>query len=88
MSVLQGKTDQLHPFVVAYYTDTQRMIRDEHWKFVRYPEAQQSQLFDLQNDPSELRNLVAEPAHQDGRNKLDSALTAWLLENGDPNPEN
>ena len=88
MSVLQGKTDQLHPFVVAYYTDTQRMIRDEHWKFVRYPEAQQSQLFDLQNDPSELRNLVAEPAHQDRRSKLDSALTAWLLENGDPNPEN
>ena len=85
--VFQGKTDQLYPFVVAYYTDTQRAISDERWKFVRYPKARQTQLFDLQNDPLELHNLAAEPAHQDKRLKLDSALTAWLLENGDPNVE-
>jgi arylsulfatase A-like enzyme len=86
--VLQGRTDQLYPFVVAYFTDTQRMIRDGRWKFARYPKAEQTQLFDLQNDPLELRNLAPEPAHQDRRNKLDSALTTWLRENGDPNPEN
>ena len=86
--VFQGKTDQPYPFVVACYTDTQRAIRDERWKFVRYPKAKQWQLFDLQNDPLELHNLAAEPSHQDRRHKLDSALTAWLLENGDPNLEN
>ena len=84
MPVLLGKTDQLYPFVVACFTDTQRMIRDEQWKFIRYQKAKQSQLFDLKDDPLELRNLADDPAHQQTRNKLDAALTLWLRENGDP----
>lgn len=84
MPLLLGKTDQLYPFVVAHFTDTQRMIRDEQWKFIRYQKAKQSQLFDLKDDPLELRNLADDPAHQQTRNKLDAALTLWLRENGDP----
>lgn len=83
MPVVQRKTNQLYPFVIAYFTDTQRMIRDERWKLARYPKAQQTQLFDLQHDPLELRNLAADPAHQATRDKLDSALTRWLRDHGD-----
>ena len=85
--VLQGKTDQLYPFVVAYFTGTQRMIRDERWKFLSYPQARQTQLFDLKNDPLELNNLAADPAYQATRRDLELTLSRWLQERGDPDVE-
>jgi arylsulfatase A-like enzyme len=85
--VLQGKTDQLYPFVVAYFTGTQRMIRDERWKFVSYPQARQTQLFDLKNDSLELNNLAADPTYQATRRELELTLSRWLQERGDPDVE-
>ncbi len=41
------------------------------------------ELYDLENDPHEINNLAADPAHQDKLNELRSALFAWQLEVGD-----
>lgn len=40
-------------------------VREEAWKYTRYPEAEPpyEQLFDLEHDPRETRNLAADPAH-------------------------
>ena len=43
------------------YGTGQRAIRDDRWKLIRYPQVDRTQLFDLQSDPRELRNLADQP---------------------------
>lgn len=83
--LLRHQTDRVHDFVTGMFTDTQRMICDERWKFVLYPKANREQLFDLQTDPQELHDLSTDPAHQVKREDLKARLQARRLENGDPN---
>ena len=41
------------------FTDTMRAVRTSRWKLIRYPQTDQSQLFDLVADPHERHNLAA-----------------------------
>ena len=50
------------PELVFAYRDVQRAIRDDRWKLIRYPQINKTQLFDLQDDPYEMRNLAGQPA--------------------------
>ena len=47
------------------------------WKYVEWPEFDYQQLFNLKDDPGELRNLAADPAHAAQRSKMRDALIAW-----------
>jgi len=40
-------------------------ITDGRWKYIYYPEGPSEQLFDLEEDPSELHDLAGEDAHKD-----------------------
>ncbi|MBL9130425.1 MAG: sulfatase-like hydrolase/transferase [Verrucomicrobiaceae bacterium] len=82
--LLRHQTDRVHDFVTGMFTDTQRMICDERWKLVLYPKAGREQLFDLQNDPQEFRDLSSDPAHEAKRDDLKMKLQAWREANGDP----
>ena len=73
--VLSGKTTQLRDNLFTAYKDVQRAVRTDRWKVIRYPQVDQTQLFDLQADPHELNNLAAKPA-QAGRVKEMLALLA------------
>jgi arylsulfatase A-like enzyme len=73
-----------HREVYGYFTSTQRMIRTDRWKFVRYPQAGRRQLFDLRADPDELNNLVEDRSHETTVKLLDAKLCAWLRDHGDP----
>lgn len=83
--VLRDGRQRLHPFVVSYFTDAQRAIREEQWKLVLYPRAQRTQLFDLLADRDELNDLSAQPEHAERMAGLRGKLLGWLKENGDPN---
>ncbi len=83
--ILRGQADKVHAFAFGTFTDTQRMVCDDRWKFITYPKVQRMQLFDLQNDPHELHDLSADPAHQAKRDELAAKLKTWRQENGDPN---
>ena len=83
--LLRHQTDRLHEYVYGTFTDTQRMICDERWKYVLYPKAGREQLFDLQNDPNEMRDLSADAEHTSKRDDLKARLNAWREQNGDPN---
>ncbi|WP_346333286.1 sulfatase-like hydrolase/transferase [Prosthecobacter sp. SYSU 5D2] len=84
LPLLQGKTERVHDFVTGTFTDTQRMICDERWKFIRYPQLGREQLFDLESDPHEMKDLSADPAHDEKKAGMKQKLQAWLKEQGDP----
>ena len=46
------------------YRDLMRAVRDERYKLIVYPKVNHRQLFDLADDPDELHNLAADPAHR------------------------
>ncbi len=78
-----GDTKPVYPFVVGYFTDTQRGIREGEWKLIHYPRIGKTQLFNLRTDPDELRDLAGIPEHTATRDRLRSQLDAWLKEHGD-----
>jgi uncharacterized sulfatase len=63
-----------------------RSIRTERWHLVRqYLEnGQPDELFDLRDDPEEMRNLYADPAQRSTRDELQRRLTEWLRSVEDP----
>lgn len=85
--VLKGETTAHHDDIFGYFTDTQRMVRDnEGWKLVRYPQIDHWQLFDISQDPFEMTNLAdsAEPEHTKRLSELKKKLETWRHETGDP----
>ena len=55
-----------------------RMIRDERCKLIYYAVGNRLQLFDLQEDPEEMRDLSADPAHAAIRKSLTRELVRRL----------
>lgn len=70
--------------VFGCFTDTQRVIRDDRWKLIWYPQAKRQQLFDLTGDPDERVDLSGTTENQERLARMKSALLKWLKENGDP----
>ena len=82
--VLEGAQETIYPYVFGYFRDFQRMVRGKRWKLIHYPQIGQWQLFDLQEDPHELRNRVAEQAHQATVDQLRRELLRWQRSVSDP----
>jgi arylsulfatase A-like enzyme len=61
---------------------TQRMIRDERWKLV-WNTTDVDELYDLQNDPAELTNLIHEPQWEPLIQQYRERLYDRLRETGD-----
>lgn len=51
-----------------------RMMRDERFKLIYYPPGNRVQLFDLQNDPQELRDLSEVPEYSETRERLTAQM--------------
>ena len=62
--VLTGSTKTVRNELFFAYRDVQRAWRDDRWKLIRYPQVNVTQLFDLQSDPDEMKNLADLPAHK------------------------
>ena len=85
--VLRGEAVTHHNIIFNYYENSQRMVRtDEGWKLIRYPDIDKWQLFNLNNDPYELSNLVKSntPEIQEKFNELQKYLVEWRFHQGDP----
>lgn len=84
--VLAGHASEIHSEVYAYFhgsTSTgpfpiERMVRTTRWKLIYYSHLDRYQLFDLELDPLELRDLSATPAHAGIRGELQSKMHAWF----------
>lgn len=66
----------------------QRTVRDPRFKLLLNLAPAKGQegveLFDLQKDPGETRNLAGDPAHAETRQRLEAALEAWRQKRADP----
>ncbi len=55
------------------------MIRSHDWKAVHFLDEPFGQLFDLQNDPGEVRNLWDDPKHASQKEQLLAELREWRI---------
>jgi choline-sulfatase len=90
--VLDARAPQVRDIVFAEYYGKQawrvpiRMARTARWKFVRYL-GYGEELYDLDADPGELRNLASDPRAAAERTRLASALDDWIRRTADPFPQ-
>jgi len=84
--LLRGESEEHREAVTFAYKNVQRGIRMGPWKLIRYDAAgaQHMQLFHLDDDPHELRNLAAEPEHAERVQTMTTRLVEELREQGDP----
>lgn len=80
--VIRGERPGL-PSVFGGYMDRQRMVRTDQYKLIRYPDADEVQLFDLENDPWEMHDLAEVADHRGKVRELDTMLRDWQPVVGD-----
>ena len=61
---------------------TQRMVRNREWKYV-WNTSGEDELYNLKEDPGELRNLVEDPAYKGELARLRRRLVQWMEEVND-----
>ncbi|MBV2358561.1 alkaline phosphatase family protein [Thalassococcus sp. CAU 1522] len=92
MPLLHGQTDRLRDVAVSEYDYSMRDVRrrlgvevkdakltmlfDGRWKYI-FAEGFRPMLFDLQNDPDELTDLGADPAHATECARMEQMFFAW-----------
>jgi arylsulfatase A-like enzyme len=62
--------------------DFMSMVRSRDWKLVHFLDSPEGQLFDLKNDPDEVRNLWNNADHIDSRRALLDELREWRIRSG------
>ena len=67
---LKGHGRPPHDAMFSYYRGFQRAVRTREHKLIVYPVAGKTQLFDLQKDPWEIRNVADEPRYRSVRASL------------------
>ncbi|MBD2847668.1 sulfatase-like hydrolase/transferase [Paenibacillus sp. IB182496] len=87
----EGRREAARPYVGAAYRYLQRMIKADGWKLIRYWQdphtgagTDRVQLYHLDEDPWECRDLAADPGQRGRVAELSRAMKRWLAETGDP----
>lgn len=78
-----GKQQSLRDTLFMGFQRQIRSIRDKRWKLLIYPQINHTQLFDLENDPVESKNLASLPEHAATVKRLTLAIKDWQEKLGD-----
>jgi arylsulfatase A-like enzyme len=84
--IIAGESPRVRETLFGAYRSSQRMIRDERWKLLKYNASgvKNTQLFDLATDPDELQNLASDAKHAEQVARLEKLLAAARKQYGDP----
>jgi arylsulfatase A-like enzyme len=63
MHVIRGDAENCRTEIFGAYRDVQRSVRTACWKLIRYPQINKTQLFDMQSDPNEMKDLAGNKEH-------------------------
>lgn len=82
---LLAGTSKTPPYKAIYgaYLDLQRAVIADGYKLIVYPEIRTVRLYHLAEDPEEMRDLAADPAHAATRQRLFTRLVDLQQELGD-----
>lgn len=84
--VLADPTRPARTELMFGYRTFQKAYSDGRWKLIRYPHVDRTQLFDLQADPYETKDLAADPAQAPRIKELLGRLQVLMRANGDEDP--
>jgi arylsulfatase A-like enzyme len=77
-AVLEGDSDIHRQAVISgYHPGQERCVRDDVWSYVRRPEGEPDELFNLEDDPRERRNVIDE--HPDEARRLASHFGPYFF---------
>lgn len=85
--IMAGQKSKVRDVLYTAYSaaqGTQRAVRDDRWKLIRYPQVNVTQLFDLQSDPHELNNLAGQPEQGDRITQMMEVLRREMKAYDDP----
>jgi len=84
--VIEGRQQRVRECLYGAYKQCQRMIRDERYKLMKYNAGgvKNEQLFDLADDPDELKNLADDPDYADVKARLERLLREAQVQYHDP----
>ena len=85
-AVLKDPSQPARPFLMFGYKSIQKALNDGRWKLIRYPHVDRTQLFDLQTDPYETKDLSALPEHAERIKAMLTKLAAEMKADGDNDP--
>lgn len=83
LDLAKGKQEKVMDRVYGAYVSYQRMIKQDAFKLMVYPDAKQVLLYDLENDPNELTNLADRPEYKGKVKELFTALQEEQARLGD-----
>ncbi|MEP0845078.1 MAG: sulfatase-like hydrolase/transferase, partial [Phycisphaerae bacterium] len=85
--VYAGRQAEVREAVFGRYDERDdprfRSIRTTRYKLIRYLKLQREELFDLQADPYELKDLSEDPSMQEVKQSLRARLKEWVEKQGD-----
>jgi arylsulfatase A-like enzyme len=82
----EGEGAKVRESVFLPFSNLMRSVRDDRWKLIVYPQVNHSQLFDLKNDPHEMRDLALDPGHEPEIARLTALMRSWQEKLGDEQP--
>jgi arylsulfatase A-like enzyme len=85
-AVLKNPSQPARPFLMFGYKTIQKALNDGRWKLIRYPHVDRTQLFDLQSDPHETKDLSGDPAQAERIQAMLAKLGAEMKADGDNDP--
>jgi arylsulfatase A-like enzyme len=84
--VLKDPSQPARPFMMFGYKTIMKALSDGRWKLIRYPHVDRTQLFDLQSDPHETKDLSGDPAQAERIKAMLAKLGAVMKADGDNDP--
>ena len=83
LPLIQGESKRGYDAIYGAYLALQRSVREGPYKLILYPKISQQVLYDVQQDPLELKNLADDPKYVKVKKKLFARLLELQRQTGD-----